>query len=166
MKKHKEIRSLEERRRESLTPKGKREKHNLATKRWYQKNKKKVARACKKRRKADPEAHNDRMRLWKQTPKGRFMDYRRGAKQTDRPFELTFEQFLTFWQQPCIYGCPIETVGLDRVDSSKGYTLDNLVPMCFGHNSLKSNKTLAEFENLCVLVAKKVNKRKRKVTCV
>jgi len=35
--------------------------------------------------------------------------------------------------------------GLDRVDSSKHYTLDNVVPCCTVCNRAKSNLTVADF---------------------
>ena len=37
--------------------------------------------------------------------------------------------------------------GIDRVDSSKGYTLDNCVPCCSICNTMKLNYTLQEFSD-------------------
>ncbi len=36
--------------------------------------------------------------------------------------------------------------GLDRLDSSKGHTLDNVVPCCWTCNNMKSNHTMEEFK--------------------
>lgn len=53
---------------------------------------------------------------------------------------------MTFWQKPCFYGPhPIETIGLDRIDSTKGYTMDNLVSCCETCNRAKRHMSLAEF---------------------
>jgi len=82
------------------------------------------------------------------TPRGRFSVIKGNARSRGRSFDLTFEQFMTFWQKPCIVGCKIETIGLDRIDSSKGYTIDNVRPMCWKHNNMKnkfSDQELIEF---------------------
>lgn len=63
---------------------------------------------------------------------------------------LTYEEFLTFWQRPCHYcGVEIKTVGLDRVESSQGYEMDNLVSCCGDCNRGKSDQTQAEFLARC-----------------
>ena len=68
------------------------------------------------------------------------------AKHDKREFTLTYEDFLTFWQQPCSYcGDPIKTVGLDRVDNSKGYIKDNVVSCCKHCNTWKHTATQADF---------------------
>ena len=73
-----------------------------------------------------------------QTPKGKFSAYKASAKERDIPFDLTFEEFSTFWQKPCVYsGHEIATIGLDRIDSSKGYTIDNVLPCCSICNIIK-----------------------------
>jgi hypothetical protein len=80
----------------------------------------------------------------------RFAEYKHDAKKKNRTFEITFEQFMTFWQKPCIYGrCSIKTIGLDRIDSSVGYIISNIVPCCRTHNSMKSNLTHEEFVAMC-----------------
>lgn len=44
--------------------------------------------------------------------------------------------------------------GLDRIDNSKGYTLDNVVPCCGICNGMKSNATQQEFIDRCRKIAK------------
>lgn len=44
--------------------------------------------------------------------------------------------------------------GVDRLDSSKGYELENCVPCCWGCNTGKSNKSYAEFILMCELVVR------------
>jgi hypothetical protein len=43
--------------------------------------------------------------------------------------------------------------GIDRVDSSIGYTEENTVPCCSPCNTLKGSGTRAEFEAKCVRIA-------------
>lgn len=72
------------------------------------------------------------------TPKGRFANYRQNAKARGVTFALTFDQFMAFWQQPCYYcGESILTIGIDRLDSSQGYTADNIRPCCWVCNRMK-----------------------------
>jgi hypothetical protein len=59
-------------------------------------------------------------------------------KELNLKFELTMDEFLTFWAQPCYY-CnePILTISIDRVNSNQGYTLDNCVSCCSKCNTMK-----------------------------
>lgn len=80
----------------------------------------------------------------------RFADYKCSAKKRGHSFELTFEQFISFWKKPCAYGgCVIETIGLDRVDNLKGYTMKNIVPCCKIHNKMKRDLSREEFIFMC-----------------
>lgn len=91
--------------------------------------------------------------------------YKRSAKEYDRLFELTNEEFYKITQSDCFY-CGIEPYaisngyysneelkkhasytynGLDRVDTSKHYTLDNVVPSCKPCNYAKNNMSYTDF---------------------
>ena len=66
-------------------------------------------------------------------------------------FELTLDTLLLdFWQKPCHY-CddPIETVGIDRVDSSIGYIPGNMVPCCSMCNFMKLTSSSDDFITKC-----------------
>ena len=82
--------------------------------------------------------------------------YKRIAKKRGRSFELTQEQFVELTKKDCHYcgaspnnitesnNCYGEYIynGIDRIDNSKGYTLDNVVPCCKICNYAKRNLTL------------------------
>ena len=86
--------------------------------------------------------------------------YRMAAKNRQRQFSLSKEDFKHLASQPCHYcgaapGC-IETKygdaygtftynGLDRVDSKNGYTLENTVPCCRTCNIAKHTMTREQF---------------------
>jgi len=54
-------------------------------------------------------------------------------------FDLSFQEFMQLWQEPCEYcGDEIESIGIDRTDSSKGYSVDNIVPCCGTCNLMKN----------------------------
>ena len=88
-------------------------------------------------------------------PRVSFALYKRTAKSRGLAFELTMEQFMSFWRQPCFYtGRPISSIGLDRVDNAKGYVIGNVVPCCLAANKAKMQMSHDEFVNLCEEVVK------------
>jgi len=89
--------------------------------------------------------------------------YRRRALKKDFPFSLSKEEFKIITSQNCFY-CGIEPKqkapcsntrfygdyiynGIDRIDSSKGYTQDNVVPCCGQCNVAKNNHSYEKFLN-------------------
>jgi hypothetical protein len=100
--------------------------------------------------------HNKRGRKNKNTPAHRFSTYINGAKVRNIDFDLSFEEFVSFWNKPCYY-CddPIIGIGLDRKDAKLGYSIGNVIPCCSGCNYMKKSKTEKEFIEMCIKVAKK-----------
>lgn len=85
---------------------------------------------------------------WRQTPSGKFGSYIRGAKSRNIEFILTFDEFMKYWQRPCSYcGDDISTIGIDRVNSTYGYIVDNIVSCCSVCNIMKTNMSLDMFIN-------------------
>lgn len=84
--------------------------------------------------------------------------------QTNHEFNLTYEEFDSLVIQDCYY-CGSKPIfperfknefknreiknfnGIDRIDSNKGYILDNCVPCCSICNRMKSDMTQFEFLN-------------------
>lgn len=82
----------------------------------------------------------------KKTLKSRFRTAKGSAKKRNLEFILTFDQYSIEVIKPCYYcadyfkGNEIGTgVGLDRVNNSKGYIIENVVPCCAHCNYLKSD---------------------------
>lgn len=94
--------------------------------------------------------------------------YKKHAKERDLSYDLDYETFKQLVQKDCHYcgveplqvyqlknpktgeirsGIPILYNGIDRVDSSKGYFKDNVVPCCKVCNRAKSDLSLAEFKD-------------------
>ena len=81
-----------------------------------------------------------------------FSQYKSSAKRRGLRFDLSFKQLGEIVLQDCAYcGAPPSNLkkdkrreeeqpynGLDRMDSSKGYTLGNVVPCCSFCNSIKA----------------------------
>ena len=116
-------------------------------------------RAQQARRDQKPQKESE----YNKTPRGRFRHYIGGAKSRGLVFDLTFKQFKLFWQKPCSYcGAEIETIGLDRTNNSKGYTLKNITSCCFGCNTRKGGMRLKEWNawryNLAISIMEKEEK--------
>lgn len=91
------------------------------------------------------------------SPKSRKLtEYRSGAKSRGLSFDLTREQFLAYWEVPCTYcGDQISTIGIDRIDPSKGYSEDNVVSCCATCNVMKMAMNREVFIKHCHKVTKK-----------
>jgi len=87
-----------------------------------------------------------------------FATYRCDAKKDGREFEVAMgERFTTLVTSDCYYcGTPPSraivkrgqvtfVTGIDRVDSTRGYTWDNIVPCCTICNRMKNTLPLDEF---------------------
>ncbi len=88
-----------------------------------------------------------------------FLQYRGNAAKRNFVFELTFEQFKSLIKKNCFYcaaapratSCSKSTIipqlmnGVDRADSSRGYTLDNTVPCCTCCNNAKRTMSTEDF---------------------
>lgn len=91
-----------------------------------------------------------------------YFQYQQKAKKRNNEFNISFEDFDKMIQQNCYY-CgqapeahkgdlirlqekePFKRNGIDRVDSNKGYTLDNIVPCCTMCNFAKLHYSIDEF---------------------
>lgn len=89
------------------------------------------------------------------TPKGRFKSYKQNARARKIVFEISLEEFMEYWQKPCYYcGLEIKTIGIDRIDSKKGYMKGNLRACCHKDNYAKRNWESEDFIQQCNKVAR------------
>lgn len=76
-------------------------------------------------------------------PRRRYNKAQQSARLRDIPFSLSLEEYLGLVadNNPCHYGCGNTIsgsgIGLDRVDNSKGYVFENVVPCCGVCNVIK-----------------------------
>ena len=126
---------------------------------WRTQNRERVnasARALYKRDKIRINKLRSKMRKhWSCLPTGKFAMYRSSAKVRHLGFTISFKQFMKFWQQPCFYcGIPQQTIGLDRINSKRGYSVKNVVSCCKQCNMAKRTMTQEEFIQLCKMITK------------
>lgn len=87
-------------------------------------------------------------------PKKRYNNYREGARRRNLEFEITKKEFMEFWNKECVYcGDLIGGIGIDRIDSSKGYIKGNVVPCCGVCNRFKWGMGKDEFIQHCKKVS-------------
>jgi hypothetical protein len=114
-----------------------------------------------KRFKTNPEALK-RKKAYDKSDKGIYARYkgdckRRGRKQRGIQMLLTFEEFSALINKPCTY-CGLESRGIDRIDASKSYTIDNSTPCCSRCNAMKNDMDIASFLKHIELILKTFSK--------
>lgn len=73
-----------------------------------------------------------------------------GARKRKFDFKLNLDWFINNWNKQCVYcGDTINGIGIDRIDSLKGYTEDNVVTCCSMCNTMKLNYRKEEFIEHC-----------------
>ena len=93
------------------------------------------------------------------TLRSRFRKWKGNAKARNIPFDLTFKD-ISSMPQVCYYsGLDLvlisnhhRTISLDRLDSSKGYTKDNVVLCCGFINIAKNELSYDQFIKSCKLI--------------
>lgn len=110
------------------------EKYKEIKRNYYKRNKEECLKANKEQR--------------TKTFNGRLSSYKSGASARNINQNLTDEEFKSFQKLPCSYcGSEIETIGLDRIDSNKGYQLDNIISCCSVCNKMKMDLSYDKFIN-------------------
>lgn len=70
----------------------------------------------------------------------RFREYKHSAAKRNHAWDLSIREFVQLWNSQCSYcGGKIEGIGIDRVDSTVGYTTKNIVPCCTSCNMMKGS---------------------------
>lgn len=91
--------------------------------------------------------------------KGKFAEYKSNAKRKKRIFELTLTEFESIVISECFY-CGATAFlynGIDRIDNSQGYTLENSVSCCAQCNWSKRHLTKDQYIYQCLAVCKHNN---------
>ena len=78
----------------------------------------------------------------------RYSTYKQNAKRRGIAFDLPLPLFSALLEKSCVYCGADERIGIDRVDSSLGYTAANCDPCCSDCNYAKREMSRASFLNL------------------
>lgn len=108
----------------------------------YIKNIDKIKAQAKVYRKAHPEHY----KKYEKSVFRKFGIYKRSAKKRDLLFKLTLDEFVQYFGKKCSFcGTVNDKNGIDRIDSLKGYFIENVQPSCFPCNLMKRTFTNKEF---------------------
>lgn len=88
------------------------------------------------------------MRNHKYSPKGRWAYMKDDAKKRELICTISLNDYTKLIQNPCYY-CErtlpsSRCTGLDRIDNSKGYEVENVLPCCGECNVIRCNKLTVE----------------------
>ncbi len=129
-------------------------------KRYYQQNKEERLKKHRTYQKENRVKINERVRksgsqrkYWlknKNGPKIRFNTIKAQAKRRDISFGLSYKEFLKIISNLCTYCKTVQTnSGIDRIDSAKGYYMDNATSCCTTCNKAKLQMSVEEYINHC-----------------
>jgi len=98
---------------------------------------------------------------------GSYTEYNKSAEKRNLKFEITKEEFINIISQKCNY-CGVSGLcnrynvygagGIDRINSNKGYKLNNCVPCCGQCNIMKHDYTKQDFLNKCLQIIQEQKK--------
>jgi hypothetical protein len=96
--------------------------------------------------------------------------YMSNAKKRGLSWELSFEDFVRITSSPCFYTGRLPSLkttapsgeiylynGIDRLDNSKGYSVENCVPCCTVVNEMKRTQTFEGFAALIAEIHNRIN---------
>lgn len=88
---------------------------------------------------------------WRKTLIGRYSRIKNDAINIRKiPFNISKEEYTdNFWNVTCTYCGEDSFGGIDRIDSSLGYEINNCVPCCWNCNMMKGTKKPEEFIKNC-----------------
>ncbi len=104
--------------------------------------------------------------------------YKAAARNRKVKWELSKDEFRGLVESNCYYtGLPPSTIckvsegsyiynGVDRLDSSKGYFMDNCVPCITRVNIMKMNLPYSEFIELCALITKTISEKNNNIQLI
>ncbi len=84
-----------------------------------------------------------------------YLNLKHNAKRRNKPFDLIYEQFQQFAHETSYtdaWGRKLSRMTVDRIDSLKGYTLDNIQPLTRKENGFKGATIDKHYHNGATLV--------------
>jgi flagellar biosynthesis GTPase FlhF len=159
-KKHKEQRKLDHKLWLEKNKDWSREYHKQYNKQWYQKNKVKRSLQLKQYQQTHRKEAVKYTQAYVKRNSQKVKDYNKKYGQTSIGVYryivvrakkwvgiiITLEEFKKIISNPCVYcGENKNRRGIDRIDNSKGYTVENSAPCCKVCNYMKRTMTVMEF---------------------
>jgi len=122
------------------------EETDKRNRKWAFKNPERRREIGKKYAKTHPEEMKKFLKDYSLKLTGRFRDMKGSAVQRNYEVEISFDKFCKIVLNPCVYcGENKKRIGIDRIDNTKGYTIENSAPCCTTCNMMKKVMTVEEF---------------------
>lgn len=134
-----------------------RKDHPLYEKDYREKNRKKISVDHKKWSLKNKDRIKKNTFIYNNSHKGKFSQYKNGAKRKNREFLLTIEEFISIISLCCHYCGTTREIGVDRKDNLIGYIKSNCLPSCWGCNNFKGSKDYYSFIKKCKEIGKNLN---------
>ena len=116
---------------------------------------------CALKQATQDKKREDRVRNYKEenskNTEGYYKEYIKKATLKGREITIDFNDFLNLVTSACYYcnhSSETETIGIDRVDNTKGYTKENCVPCCWKCNRIKHTYHQKFFLEKCKIMIK------------
>lgn len=109
-----------------------------------------------RRRKARTDKGKQRQKYASNLPP-KYKSYLMRANKKGIKFEFTIPDFELMLKQYCVYCGSGSKIGIDRIDSGSGYTLENCVPCCYTCNMMKYTFSQEQFTNQIKKIHKHLN---------
>ena len=125
---------------------------------YYQENKEDITIKRAEYYEDNKEDIRARQTAYKNTQEGKMKQIKQSAKERKKIITITDDEIINMTDLPCVY-CGTETIdaakrnGIDRLDSSKGYALDNCVPCCHMCNMMKGEVDPLTFVERCAHIS-------------
>ena len=95
-----------------------------------------------------------------------YNEYVRGSTKRNLEFSIDIDEFETLVNSHCHY-CneydPEKVIGIDRVDSSKGYKINNVVGCCCDCNRMKGDLSVSDFKKKILKISAQFSTKEESV---
>ena len=129
----------------SMTHAAEKKAYNDANKEYFKQKRKEYE-------SANQEKMLKRRQKYRHSLSARYKKYQIGADERNLSFSISLEEFDNITKQPCFYCGDLPEdqfgnhfTGVDRIDSSIGYEIENVVPCCAECNRMKLNYDLLDW---------------------
>ena len=122
------------------------EKKNLQNNQWRKNNPDKSKIIRDRFLENNPESTKQSLIKYQQTLKGMFRTMKGSGLKRNYSVDITFDDFCKIIDNVCTYcGESEKRIGIDRIDNTKGYTLENSTPCCTICNMMKKTMKVDDF---------------------
>lgn len=135
----------------------------IGVKQWYENNKERAKEATKQWCENNKERVKETSGAYARTTEGKYAKLKSSAKRRDLEMKISFEKYNEVLKDNKCYYCDASLVGsagysLNRIDSNKGYLIDNVKPCCGTCNKIMNNFSIEELSSRLYKIVSRMKK--------